>query len=123
MRLLISAVAAFIIATNSGCGVSEPGETSELDQEVVQSCAVAADCSAFAADQCLPSQVGVCLQANTASAHCGCFTPLTPSNPSYPTPGSGPSCWEILNDCTAICDWSDWRCRDACNWDWGTCGF
>lgn len=123
MRLLISVVAAFIIATNSGCGVSEVGETSELDQEVVQTCAVHADCSAFAADECLPNQVGVCRQANTPSAYCSCVTTTTPSNPSYPEPVPGSGCWQILNDCVALCDSSDWYCRNACHWDWGTCGF
>src|SRR4051794_33020512 len=101
MRFLISAIAVFTIATNSGCGVSEPSETSELKQEIIQTCAVAADCSAFAANQCLANQVGACLQANTVSAHCACITAPNPSNPSHPLPGSGPTCWQIRNDCVA----------------------
>lgn len=67
MRFLISAIAAFTVATSSGCGVSEPGETSELEQAVVQACAVTADCSSFAAGQCLSTQVGACASSSAGS--------------------------------------------------------
>lgn len=122
MRLLISAVAAFVIATNSGCGVSEP-ETSELGQEVVQSCTVHADCEAWADVECPSTHMGVCLQRDTPSAHCGCVKKPTISYPSYPPSGGGASCWEIRNECIALCAWNDLDCRDECDWEWANCEF
>jgi len=122
MRFSIIAITAFAIATSSGCAAPEPGKTSELDQAVVQSCAVAADCSAFAANQCLANQVGACAQAGTASAHCVCVRVPNPSNPGTPGPGPGPTCWEIVNACYDSCEPGDWHCQDNCGVVWGTCG-
>ena len=123
MRFLINAIAAFTIAASFGCGVSEPGETSEVKQEVVQSCSVPANCSAFAASQCLSNQVGACLQPGTASAHCACVNAPNTSIPGNPPPGPGSTCWEIHNDCVATCGWDDLGCRNGCDSDWGSCGF
>ena len=122
MRFSIIAITAFTIAASSGCVASEPGKTSELNQAVVQSCAVAADCSAFADNQCLANQVGACAQAGTASAHCVCVKVPNPSNPG-PGPGSGPTCWDVLNACIDSCDPGDWGCEDSCDVRWATCGF
>jgi hypothetical protein len=123
MRFPIRAIVAFTIAIHSGCGVSEPIETSGFIQEIIQSCAVTADCSAFAADQCLSNQVGACVQASTASAHCACVTVPDPSHPIYPPPVPGRTCWQIRNDCVAACELGGSDCRNACDWEWGNCGF
>lgn len=123
MRFPIIAIAAFIIATSSGCAASEPSETSELNQAVVQSCAVTADCSAFGASQCLANQIGACAQAGTPSAHCVCVRVPTPSIPPDPQPVPGETCWEIRNDCVWACGGDDGGCRNACDAEWGACGF
>jgi hypothetical protein len=121
MRYLISAVAVLAIAMSFGCGASDPGQTSQLDQAVVQSCAATADCTAFAASQCLSTQMGACAQAGTASAHCVCVTVHNPSNPGNPSL-PGPTCWEIRNDCVDSCEPGDWDCEDGCYMEWGACG-
>ena len=123
MRFLIRAMAVLGVATSSGCGVSEPAETSGLEQAVVQTCAVTADCSTFAADQCLPTQIGACFAPGTASAHCVCVTPPRPSIPVFPPPMPGATCWEIRNDCVSACELAGGDCRDQCDWEWGHCGF
>ena len=123
MRFPINAIAAFIVVTSSGCVASKPGETSELNQAVVQSCVVSADCFAFGDDQCLANQTGACAQAGTPSAHCVCVRVPSPNTPGNPQPVPGDTCWEIYNNCVWDCGGDDWSCRNRCDSEWGGCGF
>lgn len=90
-------------------------------------CSSHASCSLWAETSCLPTQTGICKQPNTAASYCACFTPLTPSNPTYPAPLTNPQCGDIvvLNRCLDICGDGNpgtWECRNGCYFEWGTCG-